>query len=187
MVDDPDLPLLKRFAEGDRAAAAELMRRRLPSVHAVAWRMLGRRAEAEEVAQETFARAWRQSATWRPGQAKFATWLHQVAANLCRDRLRRRRDAPLEAAGDPADDRQSAADTVLDRQRAERVRQAIAQLPERQARALELVHFDGLSGQDAAAVLSVSVEALESLLARGRRALKARLVGERDALLGRVE
>ena len=187
MTVDPDQELLARFADGDRRAAGELMRRRLPSVHGLAWRMLGRTEEAEEVAQEAFARAWRQAATWVPGEAKFSTWLHQVTANLCRDRLRRRREAPLEAAGDPADERPGAADALLDRQRAGRVREAVASLPERQSEAIRLVHFEGRSGADAAADLGVSVEALESLLARGRRALKAALAAERDALLGQMD
>ena len=73
-------------------------------------------------------------------------------------------------------------DTGLDRSRA--VRHALAQLPQRQSTALILVHYQGLSGQEAAAALEVSVEALESLLSRGRRALRRRLAPLVADLLG---
>ena len=89
---DPDEALLARVGEGDPAAVRALVARKLPRLLALAGRMLGDAAEAEDVAQETFVRAWKQARDWRPGVAKFDTWLHRVALNLCYDRLRRRRE-----------------------------------------------------------------------------------------------
>src|SRR5690606_18087537 len=87
---DPDLALLGRIAAGDGPACAVLVDRHLGRVVALAWRMLGSRADAEDVAQEVFLRAWQRAASWRPeGGARFSTWLHRVAVNLCLDRLRR--------------------------------------------------------------------------------------------------
>ena len=89
MVSDPDEELVRRIGSGDDAAMQALVSRKLPRLLALARRMLGDAAEAEDVAQETFLRIWRNAARWRPGAARFDTWIHRVALNLCYDRLRR--------------------------------------------------------------------------------------------------
>lgn len=172
---DPDEALLTRVAEGDPAAVRALVARKLPRLMALAQRMLGDVAEAEDVAQETFVRAWRQAPTWRTGHARFDTWLHRVALNLCYDRLRRRREV---ATAEPPEqvDEGPRPDRGLEAQdTGRRVAAAMAALPDRQREALALCHYQELSNIEAAAVMGVSVEALESLLARGRRALRATL------------
>jgi RNA polymerase sigma-70 factor (ECF subfamily) len=142
----------------------------------LARRMLGDAMEAEDVAQDVFLRVWREAPRWRPGQARFETWMHRVALNLCYDRLRRRREIPDPEAGlTTVDPTPSAQAQLLARERAGRVRDAMAKLPERQRAAIALCHFQELTNIEAARVMDVSVEALESLLARARRALKASL------------
>ena len=172
---DPDEELLARVGDGDPAAVRALVARKLPRLLALAGRMLGDPAEAEDVAQEAFVRAWKQAPSWRPGGARFDTWLHRVALNLCYDRLRRRRevvtDNPPEQPDDgPAPDRGLEAKDVGDR-----VAAAMRRLPDRQREAIVLCHYQELSNIEAAAMMGVSVEALESLLGRGRRALRAAL------------
>ena len=172
---DPDEALLTRVGEGDPAAVRALVARKLPRLLALAGRMLGDQAEAEDVAQETFVRAWKQARDWRPGAAKFDTWLHRVALNLCYDRLRRRREIATEAPPEqpyegPAPDRGLQAADV-----GTRVEAAMRALPDRQREAISLCHYQELSNIEAAALMGVSVEALESLLSRGRRALRAAL------------
>jgi RNA polymerase sigma-70 factor (ECF subfamily) len=173
--EDPDADLVLRVGRGDLAAVRALTARKLPRLTALAARMLGDSAEAEDVAQESLIRAWRQAPVWRFGEARFDTWLHRVAVNLCRDRLRRRRPgdaADLEALVDtgPAPDRGLEARDV-----GERVAAAMATLPPRQREALVLCHYQEMGNIEAAAALGISVEALESLLSRGRRALRAAL------------
>ena len=176
---DPDEELLARVARGDPAAVRALMARKLPRIHGLAARLLNDAAEAEDVTQEVFVRAWKQAGGWKPGGARFDTWLHRVALNLCYDRLRRRRevatDAPPEVADDgPAPDRGLEAADV-----GARVARAMAALPDRQREALVLCHYQELGNIEAAALMGVSVEALESLLSRGRRALRTALADMR--------
>ena len=176
---DPDADLLARVGRGDAQAVRELVARKLPRVLSLAVRMLGRRGEAEEVAQEAFERAWRQAPDWRPGEARFDTWLHRVALNLCYDRLRRRQhEEPYEEEHDRPDPAASP-DARLDAaQRSRAVAAALAALPARQREAIVLQYYQELSNGEAAMLMGISVEALESLLSRARRTLRARLLGE---------
>ncbi|GIK99450.1 MAG: RNA polymerase sigma factor [Alphaproteobacteria bacterium] len=185
--DDPDLPLLRRIAAGDGPACAALVDRHLPRMVALGWRMLGSRAEAEEVAQEVFLRVWQNAAGWQPKRARFSTWLHRVAVNLCLDRLRRRREVGLEEAGDPPGDDPHPGRELQRRAVAERVQAALGRLPERQRAAIVLCHFQELGNAEAAEVMEVGVDALESLLARGRRKLRALLLDDAPDLIGELE
>lgn len=166
---------MRRAGRGDPAAIQALVARKLPRMLALAGRMLGDPAEAEDVAQEAMIRAWRQAPKWRPGKARFDTWLHRVALNLCYDRLRRRREVPTEAPPDRPDDGPGPDRGLLAADVGLRVDRALAALPERQREAVVLCHYQELTNIEAAALMSVSVEALESLLSRGRRALRRAL------------
>lgn len=178
-VDDPDLALLRAAGLGDQSAALQLVRTHAPALQRLAWRMLGDEQEAQDVVQETCLRLWRMAGEWRPGEARLSTWLHTVAMNLSRDRLRRRRETyPVESFEWLAGEDSPEQDMERDR-RSARVQQALTQLPERQREALILSHFEGYSQSEAATVMGVSVEALESLLSRARRSLRQRwLIGE---------
>ncbi len=166
-----DDELVVRAGKGDHAAVASLVSRKLPRVLSLARRMLGDLAEAEDVAQEAFLKVWKFAPRWRPGQAKFDTWLHRVTLNLCYDRLRR----PSRASGDdsggidpgPGPDRGLLASDV-----GRRVDLALAALPARQREAIALCHYQELTNGEAAAIMGVSVEAMESLLSRARRSLR---------------
>ncbi len=173
---DPDAEIVRRAGAGDVRAAEALVRKHLPRMVGLARRMLNDGAEAEDVAQEVFLRVWREAPRWRPGAAKFETWMHRVALNLCYDRMRRRREKASPDAGmSIADPAPLASQAWLAQQRAASVHRALAALPERQRAAIALVHFQDLTNIAAAEALEISVEALESLLARGRRAMKAAL------------
>ena len=195
---DPDAELLLRYAQGDAVAASALTQRLGPKAFGVAFRVLGDRAEAEDVAQEALLRLWKAAPDWGrhseddaegdatgKGKAKVSTWLYRVVMNLSIDVKRRRRggSVDLDAIPEPADDSRSAADMIQDGARQEVLQAALLQLPERQRRAVVLRHIEGLGNPEIAEILDVSVKAVESLTARGKRAL-AKLLVTRKAELG---
>ena len=180
---EADGELMRRAGIGDAGAFRVLLDRHLRPITVFAYRMLGESAEAEDVAQETFLKLWRQAPRWR-AEARATTWLHRVAHNLCLDRLRARRTVRFAYAPDPPDRAPGPLGDHHRRQVSRAVDSALAALPPRQRAAITLVHHQELSQAQAAAVMGVSVEALESLLARGRRALRERLSPLRHDLLG---
>jgi len=179
-----DGALMVLFANGDPGASAALTARLLPRALGHAARVLGDRAEAEDIAQEAMLRLWRAAGDWRQdGVAQPATWLYRVVANLCLDRLRRRgRAEPLEHPDTAPDGAPGALARMLEADRMAALDAALARLPERQRQAVVLRHIEGLSNPEIAEILDVGVEAVESLTARGKRALAAALAGQKEAL-----
>ena len=175
-MNDPDGDLVRRIGVGDAGAMEQFVRAKLPRMLALGHRLLRDRAEAEDMTQELFVRVWRHAADWQPGVTRFDAWLHRVALNLCNDRLRK----PLQLADDweMADPTPNADGQIEAVDRAAAVDGALAALPRRQREAIVLAYYQALPNKEAAAVMEIGVEALESLLARGRRALKAMLRGD---------
>ncbi len=174
-----DQTLMARTVEGDHAAFDTLAARYLLRLRRAALRVLGDPAAAEDVAQDALLRAWTRARSYDPAQAAVATWLHRIAVNAAIDRVRAAR--PSVAVPDDLQDTAPAADTVIANQQRNRLlAEAIATLPDRQRTALALTYERGWSGQDAAQALQVSTRALEGLLHRGRKVLRAYLEA-RDA------
>lgn len=182
-VHDPDAELVARIAAGDVEATRCFVARHLNRLHGLAFRLLGNRADAEEVVQEVFLRVWEHAGRWQTGRARFDTWMYRVTVNLCYDRLRRRREVLTDAPPEQADSAPDAAAMIHSSQVAARVRDALNRLPERQRTAITLCHHQELSNIRAAEILEVSVEAVESLLSRGRRKLRALMKDEARELM----
>ena len=183
--DLPEEALLARYAQGDRMAARVLVLRLSPRLLSYVSRLLRDRAEAEDVVQEALLRLWRMAPDWRSGEARVTTWLYRVATNLVTDRLRagrRRRLSVLDEAAEPADDAPGAVARLIEADRMAALDAALASLPERQRQAVILRHLEGLSNPEIATILEIGVEAVESLTARGKRALAAALAGQRAEL-----
>lgn len=180
-----DEALLVLYANGDPAAARLLTRRLAPRAFGHAFRMLSDQAEAEDVAQEALLRLWRIAPDWRQGEAQVSTWLFRVVANLATDRLRarkRRRADPLDDAPEPASDQPAVVEGMIEADRMAALQAALAQLPDRQRQAVVLRHIEGLANPQIATIMEIGVEAVESLTARGKRALAALLAGRREDL-----
>jgi RNA polymerase sigma-70 factor (ECF subfamily) len=175
--------LVAGAAEGDAAAFRALVERHLSGILAVARRMLRDDAEAEDVAQETMLRLWRSADALEVGPHGLRPWLRRVVSNLCVDRMRSGRrltvvDEVPERAEPATQQAHMEADEV-----SRRVDEALKELPDRQRMALTLFHYEGLSQVEVGRIMGVSDEAVESLLARARRSLKAALRDEWRELL----
>jgi len=171
---DEEVELMRRVADGDGAACRALVDRHLRSIMSFAYRMLGDISEAEDVAQETFLRLWKTASRWEP-KAKLTTWLHRVARNLCVDRIRARRELLVQQLPERADPRGGASVQMEQSERDRAVVRALGELGERQRTAISLVYYQGMSNREAADVMEIQVDALESLLSRGRRNLRKQL------------
>ena len=162
---------IARAAAGDQGAISALVNLHMPRVHALAFRMLRQTEAAEDVTQETFIKAWKALPEWQP-KARFSTWLHRVALNLCYDRLRKSSETFLAEPPDQVDTALRPDQALDQRQKVKAIEDAIFALPERQKAALTLCAIEGHSNIEAAEIMDVSVDALESLLSRARRTLK---------------
>ena len=180
--DAPDDAVLLAYANGDEEAARVLSLRLVPRVLAQATRMLADQAEAEDVAQEAMMKLWKIAADWRQGEAQVSTWLYRVVANLCTDRLRKRRDVSLDQIAEPTDAQMSATSQMQETSRLTALANALAQLPDRQAQAVSLRHLEGLTNPEIAQIMDISVRSVESLTARGKKALADILAGRKAEL-----
>jgi RNA polymerase sigma-70 factor (ECF subfamily) len=187
---EEEAALVRRVADGDRTAFHSLVLRHQRPLSGYARRMLLNTDAADDVVQETLLRLWSRADRYDPKAARLTTWLHRVAHNLCVDMQRRSaRVLPLPEGWDGSDgqsdsmsdgrhDSHGPEAALAAENRAHRIRAAIATLPERQRSALLLCHYQGMSNRQAAEVLGVGVEALESLLSRARRRLRQDMESE---------
>jgi RNA polymerase sigma-70 factor, ECF subfamily len=175
---DGDAELLRAIAGGDRAAFDRLSRRHLDRAYAVALRMSGSRADAEDVVQDVFLRLWLRPESWRPGQAQFSTWLYRVVVNRCLDLKRRPKGTDLDSVEEPQDPDPNAEDSLLQAERSRALEHAVAQLPERQRAAIVMTYTAGLRNAEAASAMDISVKAFEALLVRAKRELRDYLAGQ---------
>lgn len=189
--DNLDEELMDAVCRGDRQAYRSLVQRHSLAIGHYAYRLLGNSSEAEDITQETFLRLWLNAHRWQPDKARLTTWLHRIAHNLCVDLQRKQGriqtghdeselDGQSEAVQSArqvltTDEAQQDLDTDARDTQLQRLRAALDELPENQRSALTLCTFSGFSNQEAAAIMGLSVKALESALARARRSLREKL------------
>lgn len=182
-----DASLLAAAARQDQSAFSRLVSRHYQTVYRVVWRMVNGHTDAEDLTQEAFLRLWQNPQQLREAGA-LRGWLIRVATNLATDRFRGAKTIALDNADDVNDGKPDAEQTIQRTEVRSRIDQAIASLPERQRLALTLVQFEQMSNTEAAAVMELTVDALESLLARARRNIKQQLSGEwKDMLAALTE
>jgi RNA polymerase sigma-70 factor (ECF subfamily) len=172
LVNLDDDGLLERMQADDAAAFRVLVERHIDRTYALALRMLRNVADAEDVAQEAMVKAWAHRADWRPGQAKFTTWLYRVVVNRSIDL---QRGAGLDEVAEPVDERVDAVGQIHRREVYGRLEAALGLLPAQQRAALTLAYFEEMGNADIAEVLGTTISAVESLLKRGRQGLRDKL------------
>lgn len=173
--DIDDETLMAETAAGDRRAFDALTRRHLRHSLALSQRIVGNASDAEEVVQDAFLQIWTHAGRWRGDGTRFTTWLYRIVVNRSIDYRRRRSFLPLDDAVETPDPAADAEGLIADRQMGAVVDAAIAALPERQRAALSLCYYQEMSCKEASEVLQVSVSAMESLLVRARRLIRAQL------------
>ncbi|MDX2204753.1 MAG: sigma-70 family RNA polymerase sigma factor [Hyphomicrobiaceae bacterium] len=184
---EDEAALLARAAAGEAEAFRALVGRHLPTAIGIARRMLRDEAEAEDVAQEALLRLWRHAGTLELGAGGVRPWLRRVVSNLCIDRVRAARNVAVVDTVPEVPTPASQVRQLAEQDLARRVNAALQALPERQRLALTLFHYEGMSQIEVGEVLRVSDEAVESLLARARRTLKAALKEDWRALIPEAE
>lgn len=180
---EKDAELMQAVAGGGASASRIVVDLYLNSAYRLALRILGDVGLAEDMAQEAFIRLWKQAPKWQ-AKARIGTWLHRVTHNLCVDYLRKQRRYSDEEVPDMADPTPSVVEQKIREQLGDKVTEALQKLPARQRIAISLVHFEECGNIEAAEIMDISVDALESLLARGRRRLKELLLPARRMLDG---
>lgn len=171
-----DDALMERVASGDGEALRLLAGRHVGRLLRLAQRLLGDEAAADEVAQEALVRLWTHASRWDRERSRLTTWLYAIVYRLCVDRLRDRRWwSASEVPAEHASDVPGALDALSREADLRRLSDAIGALPARPRAALTLHYYEGLSGQEAAEVLGVSLRAFWSLLHRAREAVRAQL------------
>ena len=178
-----DEELVEAFRGGDFDAFDVLVRRWDRKIRGADQRILGSEDDARDVSQETFLKAYRALETFK-GEARFSSWLYQIALNLCRDRMRRRKGRTLVSLADLGEDgsslpggapRPSAFDMVAAGDLARAVAAAVAALPEEQREIVVLKEYQELTFVEIAEVLGVPLSTVKTRLYRGLSQLRADL------------
>lgn len=169
---DPDEALVLQSQKGDLEAFESLIRSHQRMIHSLTFRMTGSSADAEDLAQETFIRAYERIGSYR-GQAKFSTWLYRIAVNACMDwrqREARRLEVNSNWAGDEAAAEIAPNSNGGDLSRS--VQAALLKLPAKQRAAITLTVYDGLNHAEAAQILGCSETTVSWRVFAARRKLK---------------
>jgi RNA polymerase sigma-70 factor (ECF subfamily) len=185
---DPDVRLMLRVRDDDRAAFAELVELYQNRLVGIMHHLVGNADEAEDLAQEVFLRVYRTRKSYHP-RAKFSTWLFTIANNLALNALRTRQRKPVvplttsdsgplgaRPAEQLAHDRAvGPAQRMQQQELADRIQQALAQLNERQRMAVVLNKFEDMNYAEIAEVMGLTTKAVKSLLSRARMNLRVAL------------
>jgi RNA polymerase sigma-70 factor (ECF subfamily) len=178
-----DEALVGRIADGDERAFTEIVRRHAGRLRTLALRFAGGSAEADDIVQETFWTVWRKAKQWDPDGPPFAAYLTRIAINRAIDADRRRkvrRFFGLEDADEIADPAPAADDNMVAGGELAAVARDIGKLPARQRAAILLAADGERSNAEIAEAMNLSVGAVEQLLVRARRTLRAKLSARED-------
>ena len=175
VVFDEDKELLDRLATGDETAFRLLVERHIDRAYAIALRIVGSAADAEDVVQDTMLKVWTHRGRWQHGRAKFSTWLYRVVSNRCIDIRRKPRTENVDVVPEVADGKPDAASVIERAEMTDILEAAMQRLPEQQRVAVILSYHENMSNGEIAEVMDTTIAAVESLLKRGRQQLREML------------
>lgn len=169
---DPDADLIAGLKAGDKIALSKLMERHMSTIYNQAYYMLGDQTAAEDMTQTVFLKTWQNIKTWKSGNAKLVTWMRRVTTNACLDQLRKKKPIYTDNVPEVVDRADTPFEALSRKDQSKRVKTALQKLSDKQRSAVTLSYYQGLSQRDGAAAMDISEGAYESLLVRGRKALK---------------
>lgn len=173
-----DQSILERIASGEREAFAELVQRYQQPLFGFLGRMGLTQSQAEDLAQETFLRAWSHLQQFDPARAQFSTWLHTIARNLAFTFLTSRQEQagiPDDVLANVACEHPNPMQQLQAKQEREQLQHALRRLPLADRSALALAYVHGISLTDIARIEGVSLAAIKTRLHRARRTLRSML------------
>ena len=182
-VDLQDDQLMLAVQQGDKRAYRSLVERYINRTVALARRFVANQSDAEDIAQDVFLTLWKNAHQWQPGKAAFSTWLYRITVNRSIDYKRKMRFDPLDEVTEPEDGGLDAVSKIHTQQVSEKLRMAIGGLSEPQQVAMALYYHEGLSAARCAEVMEIKVNAVESLLKRGRQRLREQMADKSDSRL----
>lgn len=171
---ESDTALMLRVRDGDREAFRRLVTRHVDRIVGLARRVVGS-AEADDIAQDVFLKLWARRSQWEPRTGAFRTWLYRVALNQCIDWTRKRKTVPLDGTPEVPDHADGPMEICDAHETAARVRAAVQKIPERQRIAITLYYHEDLTAAQVATIMDLNLNAVESLLKRGRKSLRVLL------------
>ena len=172
VVYDEDSELIDRLAIGDEVAFRMLVERHIDRAYAIALRIVGNAADAEDVVQDTMLKIWSHRGRWQHGRAKFSTWLYRVISNRCIDLRRKPRNENVDTVPEVADGQPGAVEIIERNELNGMLELAMQRLPEQQRIAVIFSYHENMSNGEIAEVMDTTVSAVESLLKRGRQQLR---------------
>lgn len=166
---------MNAVCKGDQLAYQQIVKQHIKQISHYAFRLLGNSKDTQDITQEAFLKLWTNAESWNSQKAKLSTWLHRITHNLCVDYLRKHGRTQTQESFDESEDTSGEDSEASSFSKTEKVRllkAALDELPENQRSAIALCNYQNFSNRDAAAIMDISVKALESLLARAKRTLK---------------
>ena len=144
----------------------------MSTIYNQAYYMLGDQMAAEDIAQTVFLKTWQNINNWTAGQAKLITWMRRVTTNACLDQLRKKKPIYSDVIPDLEDTADTPFEALSRQNQSQVIKAALLKLSDKQRAAVTLSYYEGLSQREGAAAMNISEGAYESLLVRGRKALK---------------
>ncbi len=175
-----DRELIDKYLAGETAAFSELVKRHQNPIYSLAFRVVGRAEEAEDLTQEIFIRLLDKVSMWR-GEAKVSTWLYRLALNHCRDHLRRRRPETVEVNESLPSTGPDPAKGAETREVRQFIEAAMMELPIDFRAVIYLRDYAGFSYNEIASILEIELGTVKSRLARARSSLAGALGALRSA------
>ena len=174
-----DQELIKRCIAGSEEAFAEIVGRYKRLIYSVVYNMIGDREQSNDISQEAFVRIYKALERYNP-QYKFSTWAVKIATNLCLDVLRQKKldSVPIEEVENVSSCFVTPETKYVEKERNERIRRAIAELPDKYRIPIILFHQGGLSYEEMTEVLKQPMSIVKNRLYRARKMLRKELMSE---------